>query len=143
MKKNLLFTLLFISSIVTFAQNGRTWATAIPITAAQASSGSTISTAAYSTASTYIATCQASKTNIRAIWYSFTPTANGELTVSSNLPGNTGTGTYTDDTRLSVVKGTSATALTCVDYNDDIDPNNATAPNYLSQVTVPVAAGTT
>jgi len=143
MKKNLLFTLLFLSSIVSFAQNGRTWATAIPITSTQASTGATISTAAYSTASTYIATCQASTTNIRAIWYSFTPTANGELTVSSNLPGNTGTGTYTDDTRLSVVKGTSATALTCVDYNDDIDPNNATAPNYLSQVTVPVAAGTT
>jgi hypothetical protein len=139
MKKNLLFTLLFFTSIVSFAQNGQTWANAITIANAN---GTTISTAAYSATSTYISTCQGTRTGIRAIWYKYTPTANGELTVTSNLPTNNNTGSYTDDTRLSIVKGTSATTLTCVDYNDDIAPA-ATPANYLSEVTVPVAAGTT
>lgn len=87
---------------------------------------------------TYLTVCLASKTNIKAVWYKYTPAVNGEITVSSDLAANNGT-TYNDDTRVSILKGTcGATTLTCVDYNDDVSDTN-----YLSTVTVPVAAGTT
>jgi len=77
-------------------------------------------------------------TNIKAIWYKYSATANGELTVSSNLPANNGIA-YTDDTRVSIFKGT-CTALTCIGSNDDV---NVSSTNYLSTITVPVAAGST
>ncbi|PWA04206.1 T9SS type A sorting domain-containing protein [Flavobacterium psychrotolerans] len=86
---------------------------------------------------TYQTLCLDSNVGIKAMWYKYTPTVNGEMTISSDLPVNDGT-TYSDDTRLSVLSGTSCTTLSCVDSNDDVD-----ASNYLSTLTVPVAAGTT
>ena len=71
---------------------------------------------------------------IAALWWKYTPTVNGEITVSSVLAANP---TASTDTRVSILKGTCA-ALTCVGYNDD-----ASATDYRSTVTVPVAAGTT
>ena len=130
MKKLLLSCLLIAVGSSASAQT--TCATAINITA-----NGTITTPAYAS-STFSGTCMATRTGIRAIWYKYTPTVNGEMTISSNFTGNTNNGTtYTDDTRVSVLKGTCA-ALTCVDSNDDVG-----ATNYLSTVVVPVAAGTT
>jgi len=87
---------------------------------------------------TYVATCLASSTGIKAMWYKYTPASNGEITVSSVLPANS---IATCDTRVSIAKGVCGT-LTCVDDNDDVDPN-ATTPDYRSTLTVPVASGTT
>lgn len=66
---------------------------------------------------------------MKAIWFKYTPTANGEITISSDLPVNDGT-TNSDDTRLSVFIGTCAN-LSCIDYNDDIDTTEG-SENYLS-----------
>lgn len=87
---------------------------------------------------TYVGTCAGSgqATSPKAIWYSYTATANGEVTISSNLPQNDGA-TKSNDTRLSIITGTCA-ALTCYNGNDDVS-----ATNYLSQLTFPVSAGTT
>jgi hypothetical protein len=127
MKKILLSILVAFSGISMSAQ--ATCATATTITA-----NGTLTSPTFT--GTYVAGCLASRANIKAIWYKYTPTANGEITISSNLPVNDGV-TYTNDTRLSVLEGTCAT-YTCVGSNDDIS-----ATNYLSQVTVPVTAGTT
>lgn len=70
-------------------------------------------------------------------WYSYTPSANGLVTITSNLPINTSNANYSKDTKLSVFTGTCA-ALTCYDANDDTSDTN-----YLSTITFPVAAGTT
>ncbi|KAB1154966.1 T9SS type A sorting domain-containing protein [Flavobacterium luteum] len=80
-------------------------------------------------------------TALKSIWYKYTPVSNGEITISSDLPINDGGATYSGDTRLSILSGT-CTALTCIDYTDDVDPSDA-VQNYLSTITVPVAAGTT
>jgi len=94
---------------------------------------------------TYSNPCLGGTTNydgdpMKAIWFKYTPTANGEIMISSDLPVNDGT-TNSDDTRLSVFSGTCA-SLTCIDDNDDIDTTEG-SENYLSSLTVPVAAGTT
>ena len=76
----------------------------------------------------------------KAIWFTYTATANGELTITSDLPQNDGV-TNSNDTRISVFTGTCA-ALVCYNANDDINPAN-TGGNYLSNLTFPVASGTT
>ncbi|MFN3968357.1 T9SS type A sorting domain-containing protein [Flavobacterium sp.] len=70
------------------------------------------------------------------MWYSFTATGNGQVTISSDLAQNVAP-TFSDDTRLSVYTGTCGT-LTCVDGSDDID-----ATNYLTLLTFDVSTGTT
>lgn len=88
---------------------------------------------------TYLGTCAGSgaATTPNALWYSYTATANGEVTISSDFPTvNNGT-TYSNDTRLSIISGT-CTAPVCYSGNDDVSNSN-----YLSEVTFPVAAGTT
>lgn len=85
---------------------------------------------------TYGAGCWAAGTNPNSIWYSYTATANGEVTVSSNLSTNVAP-TYSDDTRLSIFTGTCG-ALTCYDGNDDVS-----GTNYKSALTFAVQAGTT
>lgn len=89
---------------------------------------------------TYIGTCAGSgaATTPNALYYTYTATANGEVTISSNLPTNDGVA-KSDDTRVSILSGTCA-ALSCYAGNDDIDEANN---NYLSEVTFPVSAGTT
>ena len=87
---------------------------------------------------TYVGTCSGSApaTTPKAIWYSYTPTVNGEVTISSNLPQNDGV-TKSDDTSLSIITG-ACSALSCYNGNDDIS-----STNYLSSITFPVSAGTT
>lgn len=99
-------------------------------------SGSTTTVASYT--GTYIGTCAGSgqATLPKAMWYKYTATANGELTISSNLSQNDGL-LKTDDTRLSIISGTCA-ALACYGGNDDVS-----ATNYLSSTTIPVSAGAT
>lgn len=70
------------------------------------------------------------------VWYSFTPTSNGSVTISSNLTQNNGT-TKRNETRFSVYSGTCS-ALTCVASSDDVSTSN-----YLSSATFSVTAGTT
>lgn len=119
--------------------NGTTCALATPITA-----NGTITAATFD--GTYAAYCQGSRTGIKAKWYRYTATANGEVTISSNLAANNGT-TYTNDTRVQVLRSSAITCATgtleaCVATADDIAPN-ATPANYLSTVTFPVASGKT
>ena len=89
---------------------------------------------------TYSNSCYNNATNstsgaIYANWYSFTPASTGEVTLNSNLPANVAPNSV--DTRVSVFDGTCG-ALTCYDGNDDVS-----ATVYLSNLTFPVAAGTT
>lgn len=127
MKKILLFVGLIISSFNAEAQ--MTCATATVIT-----TNGTLTAPAVT--GTYGAGCWAPGTNPNSIWYSYTPTANGEVTISSDLAVNVAP-TYSDDTRLSIFTGTCA-ALTCYDINDDVS-----GTNYKSSLTFPVQSGTT
>jgi len=69
------------------------------------------------------------------LWYQFTPTSSGEVTLTSDLAQNVAP--LSDDTRLQVLTGTCG-ALTCYDASDDVS-----ASNYRTTLTFPVAAGTT
>jgi hypothetical protein len=74
-------------------------------------------------------------TGASAEWYSYTPTANGSATVSSNiLPAN-----QNGDTRLHIYEGTCG-ALVCVSGSDDVDYPGG---NYLSEATFNTTANTT
>jgi hypothetical protein len=71
---------------------------------------------------------------IYGIWYTFTPDANGEVKISSNLPQNVA---LNIDTRLSVFTG-NCSNLVCYKNNDDTSTSV-----YLSTLTFPVLAGIT
>ena len=130
MKKILLSISFFLTGASLFAQGGTSCNATTAVTGTQ-------TCAAFPTTSTYQTGCLGTATGSKAAWYKYTPTANGEVTISSNLTANNGT-TYIDDTRVSIFKGTACGTLTCVDYNDDIS-----STNYLSSVTFPVAANAT
>lgn len=127
MKKILLFVGLVVSSFNANAQ--LTCDGATPIT-----TNGTLTVP--SITGTYGAGCWAAGTAPKSNWYSYTATANGEVTVSSDLAVNVGP-TYSDDTRLSIFTGTCA-ALVCYDGNDDVS-----GTNYKSTLTFPVQSGTT
>ena len=69
------------------------------------------------------------------MWYSYTATANGQVTVSSSLPQNVAPNSV--DTRVSVFSGTCA-SLVCVGGSDDVS-----ASNFLTTFTFDVLAGNT
>ncbi len=72
----------------------------------------------------------------KAIWYKFTPTSSGLITVDAGISPNS---TSANDTRMSILTGTCS-SLTCEGGNDDIDGNS----DYRSRVTdFPVTSGTT
>jgi hypothetical protein len=126
MKKTLLlFSLLFLT-FSSYSQG--TCATAIDLT----TNGTIVCP---QITGTYIGNCagagQAATPN--AIWYKYTPTVNGEVTVNSNIPVNPTSG----DTRLSIITGTCA-APVCYNGNDDVSDTI-----YLSSLTFPVEAGIT
>ena len=131
MKKLLLSCLLLAIGSGAYAQ--ATCAAAVNITANATFTAGTI-TGTYSNPCLGGTTASDGTTAIKALWWKYTPTANGEITLSSVLAANPAAST---DTRVSILKGTCA-LLTCVGYNDDI-----TGTDYRSTVTVPVAAGTT
>lgn len=133
MKKLLLITFLTLGVSSSFAQ--LTCATATVLTASGDYTTPAIT-------GTYKVACFATYTGPNGVWYSFTPTANGEISVSTNLPTNDGN-TNSNDTRISIATGLCTGTLTCVLGSDDIDAD-ATPPNYLSELlNVPVTAGTT
>ncbi|MCY0968258.1 T9SS-dependent choice-of-anchor J family protein [Chryseobacterium wangxinyae] len=135
MKKNLSILGLAMFSQFSFAQANCAGALAV-------ASGSTTTVSSYT--GTYLATCAGtgSAANLTppgtpaANWYKYTPTTNGEVTVSSNLPQNDGL-LKSDDTRVSIITG-ACTTLSCYGGNDDVS-----ATNFLSSTTFPVTAGTT
>ena len=125
MKKLLLSLLILFTSIFTFGQGS--CAAALNI-----AGNGTITAPAIT--GTYFANCfPAGPTN--AIWYNYTPTVAGNVTISSDLPANVAPNNI--DTRVSVTAG-ACTVTACTASNDDIS-----ATNYLSTVTFAVAAGTT
>lgn len=135
MKKLLLLFGLVIVGTSSYSQG--TCATAVTLTTNGTYTTGTIN-------GTYKATCYANFTpdgggTAKGYWYKFTPSANGEMSISSNLPTNNGV-TKSNDTRFSIATGScSAATMTCVNANDDISNTN-----YLSELTgVPVVAGTT
>lgn len=75
-------------------------------------------------------------TNPAGEWYSYTPTQNEVVTITTDLSQNDGV-TNSDDTRVHIYTGTCG-SLTCVAGNDDID--NA---NFLSTVSWLAESGTT
>lgn len=73
----------------------------------------------------------------KAIWYKFTPTSNGLITIDSGIAANP---VGTTDTRLSIFTGT-CTTLACAAANDDI---NAGTQDYRSRISnFAVTSGTT
>jgi hypothetical protein len=121
MKKLLLSLTLMFGSFASFAQ--LTCATATPITA-----DGTITCAAITTG-TYVGTCAANgnTTNPNAVWFKYTATADGEVTINSDLAQNVAP--FSTDTRVSVFIGT-CTTLQCYSGLDDID-----AANYFTNLT--------
>jgi hypothetical protein len=72
----------------------------------------------------------------KAIWFKFTPTSSGLITIDAGIAPNVA---LVNDTRLSILTG-ACTGLTCVGGNDDIDGST----DYRSRVTdFPVTASTT
>lgn len=77
--------------------------------------------------------CTGGQTATQGLWYKYTPTANFQLTITTNLlPAN-----QNKDSRLHVYTGNCG-ALTCVGGNDDISGSN-----YLSEYTFAAIANTT
>ncbi len=98
-----------------------------PITTVNAIDGSNVST-----------TCS---TASMAKWYSYVPTQNYHLTITSDLPSN-----ICKDTNFSVYTGSCSSTLTCVASDDNsgiLACNSANTDSLLSTKTFDVNAGTT
>lgn len=126
MKKNLLLFSLLFFAFSSYSQG--TCAAAIDLT----TNGTIVCP---QITGTYLGNCAGAgqATTPNAIWYKYIPTANGEVTVSSDIAANP----TTRDTRLSIITGTCA-ALVCYNGNDDVS-----STNYRSSITFPVQSGTT
>lgn len=132
MKKILLTLLIAVSSATINAQG--TCATATPITAT--ATATLVCPAITGTYPTGAGLCYTAPAAPKAIWYSFTPTVSGLMSIDAGIPANP---VATTDTRLSVFSGTCA-SYTCVDANDDI----STTDDFRSRLlNLPVTAGTT
>ena len=131
MKKLLLFLLLTLTINVINAQS--TCATAV-VLSANGNYTSPAITGAYAN-NCYTSTTTGGGLALYANWYSFTPTATGEVTLTSNLTTNVAP--LSVDTKVSIFTGTCS-ALVCYDYNDD-----TSSTNYLSTISFPVVANTT
>ena len=130
MKKILLTLLIVITSAAANAQATCAGATVI------SASGTFVCPAITGTYPTGTGICYAAPTTTpHAIWYKFTPTNSGLISIDADIAANP---IGTTDTRLSVLSGTCA-AYTCVDANDDFSTTD-----YRSQLlNVAVTAGTT
>ena len=128
--KKLLLLLTLISTVTGIAQTS--CATAVTLTANGVTNVPTIT-------GTYQLACNNVNGELASgplgMWYQFTPTSNGQVTVSSNLSQNVAP--FSDDTRVSVYTGSCA-ALTCVDGSDDVS-----ATNYLTTLNFSVLSGNT
>lgn len=139
MKKLLLFGAVLMGSYFTAnAQNNCSGAQTITGT-------STVVVPTITGAAVQSATCYQTYTTsdqglpAAALWYKFTPTANGLITVDTAIPANPVNST---DTRLRIMTGSCLTnTFTCVASNDDVNVNGG---DYRSRVSnVPVTSGTT
>ena len=124
-------TLLFLS-VVAFANIGIAQDTCANATAITA--GTFNVTAVDGTEGTTVM-CSGGTAAAAAEWYTYTPTADGSATISSNILPTNANG----DTRINIYTGNCG-ALVCVADNDDID---YTSGNYLSEVTFNTTANTT
>ncbi|WP_396192447.1 T9SS type A sorting domain-containing protein [Flavobacterium sp.] len=130
MKKILLSAFLMLSAVLSAQQN---CGSAVEITA-----NGTVTAPAIT--GTYVISCD--QTNVdgagpyAGVWYKYTPTSNGTIAISSNLPSNVAPSSV--DTRLSVWQGASCSALTCVGGSDDVS-----ATVFLSTFNFNAVAGTT
>lgn len=94
----------------------------------------------YTTGANPTPICDGGTAATAGAWFTYTATADGIITVSSNIASNPAT----LDTRLQVYSG-SCGALVCEGENDDFaffgngDPRN----NFRSEATISVTAGTT
>jgi hypothetical protein len=122
------FSLILFGFQISFAQN--TCSTAIPIVA-----GITVVDAINGTNSP--SSCSTPTT--LAEWYSYTPTANHTVTITSDLPVN-----ICRDTYVNVYTG-NCSALVCYAHDDDAGVIVCTTTNasYLSKVVFDAIAGTT
>lgn len=122
-------TLLLSFLVVGLAQAQDTCATALPITA-----GTHVVTAVNGTdlPPAICADNGALGNNGKAEWYSYTPTQNYTVTITSNIAANT----PRVDTRVHVYTGTCG-SMVCFDGDDD------SGQNYSSVATFNVTAGTT
>ena len=125
MKKITLLVLALIAFQFNYAQD--TCATAVAVSAGTTTVGTLNGTTPDGSCYTGLATV--------GEWYSYTPTANYAVTISSNLTVNDGV-TNSDDTRVSIFTGSCA-ALTCYAFADDTDTN------YLSEVSFFAESGET
>ena len=130
MKKLLLSSILLLGSISLFAQDDCT--TPLVATAGTNTAPAVIGT--WESGCFDLATTDAGAP-MAGLWYTYTPTSDGEVTISSNLAANVAPNSI--DTMVSVLTGTCG-ALNCVASNDDVSTTN-----YLSSVTFPVASGVT
>ncbi|WP_293890325.1 T9SS type A sorting domain-containing protein [Flavobacterium sp.] len=130
MKKLLLSSILMLGSLSLFAQDD----CATPLVATTGTNTAPAITGTYE-GGCYDLTADNAGGPINGLWYTFTPVSDGEITISSNLAANVAPNSV--DTMVSIMTGTCGT-LTCVAANDDVS-----AANYLSSVTLPVAAGVT
>ena len=131
MKKITLFLILFFGTNISFAQNSCGGATAITAGTyvVDAVNGTPITTA-----------CASTGLGTAAEWYSYTPTQNYSVTVTTDLQIN-----ICKDTRLHIYTGTCGN-LICFAGDDDagvIPCNSGNSNSYLSTATFTATAGTT
>jgi hypothetical protein len=131
MKKLLLFTFIIVGFLKIYAQSD--CANAIVITTNGIISAPAIN--GFFSNNCYNHTLDSNGGTIHSIWYSFTPTSNGEVTITSNLPTNVAP--FNVDTKVSIFTGSCA-SLICYDANDDTSPTK-----FLSTLTFPVQIGIT
>ena len=138
MKKLLLLSVLFLGSLSASAQYDCTdpiiLTTNGTITAPDVS-GTFNDGVCYNSATTSADNVNNPSGPMYGLWYSFTPTASGQVTLSSDLAQNVAP--LSDDTRVSILTGT-CDALVCFDASDDVS-----ATNYRTTISFPVAAGVT
>ena len=129
--KKITFLILILSCQFSIAQTS--CATAIPVTAG-------ITTVPALSGSVPTTTCTSSDANL-ANWYSYTPSQNYTVTITSDLAVNT-----CKDTYISIYSGTCS-GFSCVAFDDDSGniacTTQTNSPSYLSVVSFTALAGNT
>ncbi|OYQ46129.1 hypothetical protein CHU92_01625 [Flavobacterium cyanobacteriorum] len=136
MKKQLLLGTLFLGSLFNAnAQLSCGAATVIPTTGGTFSAPAVTGTFPTGTAAQICTFADGNATTPAALWYSFTPTQSGLLTIDTGIAANP---VATTDTRVRVLSG-SCLGFTCVAQNDDIS-----ATDFRTRISnLAVSAGTT
>ena len=131
MKKLLLSSILLLGSLSSFSQDD----CSTPLVAVVGTNTAPAITGVYAGACYQLTADNTGAGPINGLWYTYTPSSDGELTISSNLPANVAPNSV--DTMIEVMSGNCG-ALVCVANDDDVSTTI-----YLSELTFPVAAGVT